>query len=92
MTDQPRSRRYSIGLAIDWFFFVFAGVAAVWLAYLSLTETFHVGWWGVVFVLAFWVLLAYLVLPRRIAFSRRSTFRTTSSGAPVRATGCSATR
>jgi len=64
MTDQPRSRRYSIGLAIDWFFFVFAGVAAVWLAYLSLTETFHVGWWGVVFVLAFWVLLAYLVLPR----------------------------
>ncbi|MFB7894370.1 LssY C-terminal domain-containing protein [Microbacterium sp. NPDC056044] len=59
-----RRRSYSIGVAIDWFFFVFAGLAAVWLAYLSLTETFHVGWFGIPFFLAFWVLLAYLVLPR----------------------------
>ncbi|WP_203581559.1 LssY C-terminal domain-containing protein [Microbacterium hibisci] len=59
-----RRRSYSIGVAIDWFFFVFAGAAALWLAYLSLTETFHVGWWGIPFFLAFWVLLAYLVLPR----------------------------
>jgi hypothetical protein len=59
-----RRRTYSIGVAIDWFFFVFAGAAALWLAYLSLTETFHVGWWGIPFFLAFWVLLAYLVLPR----------------------------
>ena len=28
MTDQPRPRRYSIGVALDWFFFVFAGLAA----------------------------------------------------------------
>jgi len=59
-----RRRSYSIGVAIDWFFFVFAGAAALWLAYLSFTETFHVGWWGIPFFLAFWVLLAYLVLPR----------------------------
>lgn len=59
-----RRRSYSIGVAVDWFFFVFAGAAALWLAYLSLTETFHVGWWGIPFLLAFWVLLAYLVLPR----------------------------
>ena len=59
-----RRRAYSIGVAIDWFFFVFAGIAAVWLAYLSFTETFRVGWWGVPFFLAFWLLLAYLVLPR----------------------------
>ncbi|MDQ7879332.1 LssY C-terminal domain-containing protein [Microbacterium sp. QXD-8] len=59
-----RRRAYSIGVAIDWFFFVFAGLAAVWLAYLSFTETFRVGWWGVPFFLAFWLLLAYLVLPR----------------------------
>ncbi|MFK4837921.1 LssY C-terminal domain-containing protein [Microbacterium sp. ZW T2_14] len=59
-----RRRAYSIGVAIDWFFFVFAGVAALWLAYLSFTETFHVGWWGIPFFLAFWLLLAYLVLPR----------------------------
>ena len=66
MTDvEPRRRRaYSIGIAVDWFFFVFAGVAALWLAYLSLTETFTVGWWGIPFFVGFWVLLAYLVLPR----------------------------
>mgnify|MGYP002652074737 CR=1 FL=1 len=60
----PRRRWWSIGVAVDWFFFVFAGLAAVWLAYLSLTETFHVGWWGIPFFLGFWALLAYLVLPR----------------------------
>ncbi len=66
MSDEEptRRRRYSIGIAIDWFFFVFAGLAAVWLAYLSFTETFQVGWWGLVWAIAFWVLLAYLVLPR----------------------------
>ncbi|MDN3496988.1 LssY C-terminal domain-containing protein [Planococcus sp. APC 4015] len=61
----PRRRRaYSIGVAVDWFFFVFAGAAAIWLAYLSFTETFRVGWWGIPFAVAFWLLLAYLVLPR----------------------------
>jgi len=61
----PRRRRaYSLGVALDWFFFVFAGVAAVWLAYLSFTETFRVGWWGVLLAVVFWLLLAYLVLPR----------------------------
>lgn len=59
-----RRRSYSIGVAIDWFFFVFAGVSALWLAYLSLTESFRVGWWGVLVAIAFWALLAYLVLPR----------------------------
>jgi len=64
LATEQRARRYSIGIAVDWFFFVFAGLASVWLAYLSLTDTFNVGWWGFVFALAFWVLLAYLVLPR----------------------------
>ncbi|WP_375385315.1 LssY C-terminal domain-containing protein [uncultured Microbacterium sp.] len=59
-----RRRAYSVGIALDWFFFVFAGVAAIWLAYLSFTETFQLGWWGIIAVIAFWVLLAYLVLPR----------------------------
>jgi hypothetical protein len=57
-------RRWSIGIALDWFFFVFAGLAAIWLAYLSLTETFTLGWFGIIGVIIFWVLLAYLVLPR----------------------------
>lgn len=59
-----RARSYSIGIALDWFFFVFAGLAAIWLAVLSVNETFVVGWWGVLFVIAFWALLAYLVMPR----------------------------
>ncbi len=59
-----RRRSYSIGVALDWFFFVFAGISALWLAYLSLTESFRVGWWGLLVAIAFWVLLAYLVLPR----------------------------
>ncbi len=62
--EPARRRRWSAGVAIDWFFFVFAGLASIWLAYLSFTESFNVGWWGVVFGIAFWVLLAYLVLPR----------------------------
>ncbi|MEV7694455.1 LssY C-terminal domain-containing protein [Microbacterium sp. NPDC089189] len=61
----PRRRRaYSVGVVLDWFFFVFAGVAAIWLAYLSFTETFRVGWWGIPLAIVFWLLLAYLVLPR----------------------------
>lgn len=59
-----RARRYSFGIALDWFFFVFAGAATVWLAVLNFNTTFDVGWWGIVFAVWFWVLLAYLVLPR----------------------------
>ncbi len=58
-----RARRWSIGTAVDQFFFVFAGLAAIWLAYLSFTETIAIGWWGIGAGIVFWVLLAYLVLP-----------------------------
>jgi hypothetical protein len=61
-TKKRRPRTFSA--ALDWFFFVFAGLASVWLAYLGFTETFAVGWWGIPMAIAFWVLLAYLVLPR----------------------------
>ncbi len=64
MSTTPKKRRWSVGVAIDWFFFVFAGLSAIWLAYLSFTETFTLGWWGIPFGILFWVLLAYLVLPR----------------------------
>lgn len=63
-TSHRRRRRWSVGVALDWFFFVFAGLAAIWLAYLSLTETFSLGWWGIIAAIIFWALLAYLVLPR----------------------------
>ena len=62
--SRGRRRRYSIGVALDWFFFVFAGLASIWLAYLGFTETFRVGWWGIPFGILFWVVLAYLLLPR----------------------------
>lgn len=58
------AKRYSRGAALDWFFFVVAGLAALWLAVLSFTETLVVGWWGALFAVVFWALLAYLVLPR----------------------------
>jgi hypothetical protein len=60
----PPRRRWSFGRALDGFFFVFGGVAAIWLAYLSLTQSFSLGWGGVLMAIAFWVLLAYLALPR----------------------------
>lgn len=64
MTRGRARRRWSIGVAIDQFFFVFAGLAAIWLAYLGFTESLSIGWWGILGFLLFWLLLAYLVLPR----------------------------
>lgn len=65
-TEESRiaERRISLGVAADWFFFVFAGLATVWLAVIGFTQTFDVGWWGIALGIVFWVLLAYLVLPR----------------------------
>lgn len=59
-----RRRRVSVSAVLDEFFFVFAGVAAVWFAWLLLTETFAIGPWGVLVFIAFWAMLAYLALPR----------------------------
>lgn len=61
--DAPR-RRISLLAVLDEFFFIFAGVAAIWLAWLLLTQSFQAGWWGVALAVVFWGLLAYLVLPR----------------------------
>jgi hypothetical protein len=59
-----RRTRFSVNAALDSFFFVFAGLAAAWLAVLVFSESFDWGWAGIAFVLVLWVLLAYLVLPR----------------------------
>lgn len=48
----------------DWAFFVLGGVSAVWLAAVLVRESFLFGWWQLLFVVGFWVALAYLVLPR----------------------------
>ncbi|HEX6955418.1 MAG TPA: LssY C-terminal domain-containing protein [Agromyces sp.] len=56
--------RLSFTALLDGFFFVFAGVAAVWLAWLLFQQSFEFGWWGIAFFVVFWLVLAYLVLPR----------------------------
>jgi hypothetical protein len=50
--------------AIDWTFFVLGGLSAIWLSYLVFRESFTLGWGQIWFAVVFWVLLAYLVLPR----------------------------
>lgn len=48
---------------VDSGFFVFGGLASVWLAYLVFKAGFTPGWpW--LLMIAFWVLVAYLTLPR----------------------------
>ncbi len=49
--------------ALDTFLFVYAGICAVWLAYLLLAESFQLNV-QVLLLLVFWLLVAYLVLPR----------------------------
>lgn len=61
---QPARRRISLLAVLDEFFFIFAGLSAIWLAWLLISESFTLGWWGIVMVILFWVLLAYLILPR----------------------------
>ncbi|GAA1956296.1 LssY C-terminal domain-containing protein [Agromyces allii] len=61
---EKRRRRFSVNAVLDEFFFVYAGLASLWLAYVLFSESFTLGWWGILVMVAFWVLLAYLVLPR----------------------------
>lgn len=63
-TAAAARRRISFNAVLDGFFFVFAGLASLWLAWLLFTESFTFGWWGILGLVLFWALLAYLVLPR----------------------------
>ncbi|MDF2443057.1 MAG: hypothetical protein JWR01_1260, partial [Subtercola sp.] len=60
----PERRRASLEVVLDNVFFFLGAVAAGWLAYLVLSETFSRGLQYVWFLLVFWLLLAYLLLPR----------------------------
>ena len=68
MTADPerrwRARRRSINAVLDNVAFAFSGAAAVWLAWLVLAEGFFRGWYLIPFFVLFWLVLAYLVLPR----------------------------
>ncbi|GAA2449898.1 LssY C-terminal domain-containing protein [Agromyces soli] len=63
-TTATGGRRLSVNALLDGAVFVYAGIAAIWLAWLVLGESFGFGWFGILFFVAFWLLLAYLVLPR----------------------------
>ncbi|TIH33760.1 LssY C-terminal domain-containing protein [Subtercola vilae] len=60
----PGRRRVSLPRLLDNLYFFLGAVAAAWLAYLVFTESFSRGLQYVWFLLVFWVLLAYLLLPR----------------------------
>ncbi|WP_284976821.1 LssY C-terminal domain-containing protein [Arthrobacter sp. efr-133-TYG-104] len=49
---------------LDHGFFVLGGAASVWLAFLLVGESFHLGWGRLWFSFVFWAFLAYLLLPR----------------------------
>ena len=54
----------AVDSALDWIFFIVGGAGAVWLAALLLEQSFSWGWWGLTLIVVFWVILAYLALPR----------------------------
>lgn len=54
----------SLNSFVDNLVFALSGVAALWLAWLVLSESLHVGWYLLPIFILFWLLLAYLVLPR----------------------------
>jgi hypothetical protein len=69
MADPSVEKTYAIPMVepstlVDNLFFLFGGAATVWLAYLVISESFSWGWFLVLFFVLFWVMLAYLVLPR----------------------------
>ena len=56
--------RRSVPALYDNVFFVFGGLASVWLAWLVFTESGHAGPWMIAVFLLLWLVVAYLALPR----------------------------
>src|SRR3712207_4252837 len=48
---------------VDGVFFLIGTVLVMWLGWIVVTDGFH-GWFGIILVIVFWVLLAYVGLPR----------------------------
>ncbi len=60
---RARSHWWSFTAKLDGVLFAFAGVSALWLAYLLLREGVRPGW-PMLLLVVFWVVFTYLVLPR----------------------------
>ncbi|MFW0154954.1 LssY C-terminal domain-containing protein [Rothia sp. P6271] len=48
----------------DKLYFVFAGIASIWLAVVALIDSWYHSWWGILIAFGFWFFSAYLTLPR----------------------------
>jgi LssY C-terminus len=60
---RSRERRPSVMDMLDGALFAFAGLSAIWLAYLVFRASIKPGW-PMLLLIVFWVLLTYLLLPR----------------------------
>ncbi len=60
LPGQPVDRSHFV----DRVFFGFGTLATVWLAWALARATFDVSWWGLLLLVVFWLVLAYLTLPR----------------------------
>jgi hypothetical protein len=58
-----RRKRFSVNAVFDNFFVLLGALSAVWLAWLVLQENLLTSWWALA-SLIFWILVAYLILPR----------------------------
>ncbi len=61
--EQLGGRRAFSGL-IDKAYFVFAGLASIWLAVAALVVATTSFWWAILLILVVWAMFAYLTLPR----------------------------
>lgn len=61
--DQLGGKRAFSGL-VDKLYFVFAGIASIWLAVEALLVAFTSSWWSVPLILVIWVVAAYMTIPR----------------------------
>jgi hypothetical protein len=60
---RSKERRFSMLDRLDAALFAFAGLAVIWLAYLLVREGVRPGW-PLLLLVAFWILVTYLLLPR----------------------------
>lgn len=49
---------------VDKVYFLFAGIASIWLAVTALIESLTQSWWAIPLVLIIWAIFAYMTLPR----------------------------
>ena len=57
-------RRARLVALVNGFFFLFAGLAAIWLLWAIFKDTEHLYWLFAIYLVLLWAILAYWVLPR----------------------------